>query len=454
MKLSLHIGAKGEAFSTGHNDGEMYGFSHSSFEKGRPENSHWDPWNKNLKGLEKVGKTREAVARWREETLRPEFARLLNSDGWKQHPDRRKTWEEFVESGELAPREAILQVGDKDEFPAPQCLLEAVRAFQTQLDVSGLSIIAVDFHLDEATPHAHVLFAADVNRGRLDYNGTLEKAGVKRPKKGKRGQRNNEFMAFTSNARQACEDAADGWLVAHGQKKLDRERDKKAVHRSNKQFKSDMRKAEKQLAEQQVRLAEVSKAVKSKEDEFDDLDRAVMETIKDMDRVRRKREVAVKDLKEVESNLAERKALLGDANVLVERIDDLFQATRGHETVDFAGNRETLSETFKRALMTMAESYAAEGDKNTASTLLRVSNDRFLYSSVEQVVSNGFAEKFSDFAERVKERIRSFFTAEKQNRTALDEAVADVAWNELLRAEQQRLFGSQGEPQEERHYEL
>lgn len=433
MKLSLHIGAKGEAFSTGHNDGELYGFTSEEWTKGRPENAHWDPWNKNVKGLEKVGKTREAVARWREETLRPEFARLLNSDGWKQHPDRRKTWEEFVESSELAPREAILQVGDKDEFPAPQCLLEAVRAFQTQLDVSGLSIIAVDFHFDESTPHAHVLFAADVNRGRLDYNGTLDKAGVKRPKKGKRGQRNNEFMTFTANARQACEDAADGWLVAHGQKKLDRERDKKAVHRSNRQFKSDMRKAEKQIADAKAKLTAINVEVAHRQKELD----KASETLEDLnEKVARKQT----ELQVVDGKLSKH---LATCEKVEEQLDSMFEIANSHMTIDANGDRETLAQTVEKVIMVAGNRSVEEGDMPTAKALYAAAQRPTLWEDVEVVVTAGFKHSVLAFVDYVTERINALRTPEKRKEpTELDKAIAEVAWNESLKEEEQRLFGS------------
>ena len=179
--------------------------------------------------------------RFYEATVRSEYNAKLESSGWVQHPDRVKTFEDYCDDKQHCLSETIVQTGDIDDPGDPACVLESTRATLKRMKEAGLTVIAVDFHLDEAVPHAHILWTGVAKDGRINVDGCLREHGVEkaRPepreiptKSGKtRKETKKEYerrctrlATLTERMRAAAEDAADAWLKDHDHQTLDRER--------------------------------------------------------------------------------------------------------------------------------------------------------------------------------------------------------------------------------------
>lgn len=253
MKQSVHTqrgprGGKGGC-KPWHNDGCMYKSDKGRFGRYRKDNYHWDMfcgvdmldtanW---VTGGAQVGKTCEAVDRFYEATVRAEYNAKLESPGWVQHPDRVKTFEDYCDDKQHCLSETIVQTGSIDDPGDSACVLESTKATLKRMKEAGLTVIAVDFHLDEATPHAHILWTGVTGAGRINVDGCLREHGVEkaRPepreiptkKGGTRKETKKEYerrctrlATLTERMRDAAEDAADAWLKDHGRQVLDRER--------------------------------------------------------------------------------------------------------------------------------------------------------------------------------------------------------------------------------------
>ncbi len=253
MKQVVHSqrgprGGKG-GYKPWHNDGSMYKSDKGRFGRYRKDNFHWDMFcgtdmldTENwVTGGAQVGKTCEAVSRFYEATVRDEYNHKLESPGWVQHPDRVKTFEDYCDDKQHCLSETVVQTGDIDDPGDPACVLESTKATLKRMKEAGLTVIAVDFHLDEATPHAHILWTGVTEASRINVDGCLREHGVEkaRPepreiptkKGGTRKETKKEYerrctrlATLTERMRAAAEDAADAWLKDHGRQALDRER--------------------------------------------------------------------------------------------------------------------------------------------------------------------------------------------------------------------------------------
>lgn len=242
MKQSSH-GQKG-GYSLAHNDGCMYKGDDGKFEKYRAGNYHYDMYNGVLRGGAQVGKTVEAANRFYEEHLRDEYNRMLESESWRRNPKRVKTWNEFKNTKQHQLSEHIVQIGDIDNQPStPEALVRATQAHQRVMEEAGLTVIAIDYHLDEGTPHAHIIYAGLDHDGKMNVDGCLADHGIEKAQperkylkpKGKRKQgrwetdkelerRSTRISTLTDMMRTAGEDAADAVLKKQGLPPLDRER--------------------------------------------------------------------------------------------------------------------------------------------------------------------------------------------------------------------------------------
>lgn len=251
MKLSFHNQRGGRhalhGYRPWHNDGSMYRDDTERFEQGRKMNGHWDmysPDGRFITGGAQVGRTCSAVNKFYEEKLRGEYAAKLESTSWKKNPDRIKTFDEYCDDKNHCLNETIVGLGNIDDPGDPHCLLYSVRRVKRVMEQLGVTVIAVDVHLDEATPHAHILWAGVASDGTFNLNKTLDEHGVEKAKperrkiRSKNGKMRTETAkeyerrctrqaTFTAAVRQAAEDAADEWLKKNGFPLLDRERSDK-----------------------------------------------------------------------------------------------------------------------------------------------------------------------------------------------------------------------------------
>ena len=258
MKQSIHTQRGGRHAAKGgyrpwHNDGSMYREDSERFERGRTMNGHWDmfmyggPYEDGqafISGGKQVGMTCKAVERFYEDTVRTEYDAKCNSTSWQKNPKRFKEFDDYCDDKQHCLNETVVGLGNIDEPGDPRCLMQSVRATMKKMQELGVTIVAVDVHLDEATPHAHILWAGVTKDGKFNLDKTLEEHGVgkaapeRRVIKTKNGKSRKETAkeyerrctrkaTFTALVRQAAEDASDDWLAAHGLPLLDRERSDK-----------------------------------------------------------------------------------------------------------------------------------------------------------------------------------------------------------------------------------
>lgn len=254
MKQSVHT-QRGPRYGKGgyrpwHNDGSMYRSDTERFERCRKMNGHWDmymydgPYKEGqafIGGGKQVGRTCAAVNQFYEEAARAEYNERCNSASWKKNPKRFKEFAEYCDDKQHCLSETVIQVGDIDDPGDSRCLMQCTRAAMERMQELGITIVAVDIHLDEATPHAHVLWAGITEKGEFNLDKTLAEHGVEKaaPERrviaAKRGKTREEtekeyerrctrLATFTAQVREAAEDASDVQLKAHGLPPLDRER--------------------------------------------------------------------------------------------------------------------------------------------------------------------------------------------------------------------------------------
>ena len=106
-------------------------------------------------------------------------------------------------------KEMILQIGNKDNHPAKEVLLECVHQFNEEFNKrygSNAHILNIAIHNDETTSHAHIRFICDF----VDKDGikkictdkALKKLGIKPPKATAKTDRyNNALQTFTEQIR-------------------------------------------------------------------------------------------------------------------------------------------------------------------------------------------------------------------------------------------------------------
>lgn len=258
MKQSIHTQRGGRHAAKGgyrpwHNDGSMYREDSERFERGRKMNGHWDmymyggPYEDGqafIGGGKQVGMTCKAVDQFYEDTVRSEYDEKCASTSWKKNPKRFKEFDDYCDDKLHCLNETVVGLGNIDDPGDPRCLMLSVRATMKKMQELGVTIVAVDVHLDEATPHAHILWAGITKDGKFNLDKTLGEHGVekaapeRRVIKTKNGKTRKETAkeyerrctrkaTFTALVRQAAEDASDDWLEEHGLPKLDRERSDK-----------------------------------------------------------------------------------------------------------------------------------------------------------------------------------------------------------------------------------
>ena len=106
-------------------------------------------------------------------------------------------------------KEMILQIGNKDNHPAKEVLLECVHQFNEEFNKrygTNAHILNIAIHNDETTSHAHIRFICDF----VDKDGikkictdkALKKLGIKPPKATAKTDRyNNALQTFTEQIR-------------------------------------------------------------------------------------------------------------------------------------------------------------------------------------------------------------------------------------------------------------
>lgn len=128
------------------------------------------------------------------------------------HPERCKTIKDLLKSPQTRPEEVILQIGNMDDYPSPEVLMECMIEFTNQMarwnvqHGNHLHILNFSIHLDEQTPHVHLRRCWDYidkdGHPRLGQEKALEAAGVELPDPTRKaGRYNNRKMTFDNMMR-------------------------------------------------------------------------------------------------------------------------------------------------------------------------------------------------------------------------------------------------------------
>lgn len=106
-------------------------------------------------------------------------------------------------------KEMILQIGNKDNHPSKEVLLECVHQFNEEFNKrygTNAHILNIAIHNDETTSHAHIRFILDYIEKdgikKIGMDKALKKLGIKPPKADAKTNRyNNALQTFTEQIR-------------------------------------------------------------------------------------------------------------------------------------------------------------------------------------------------------------------------------------------------------------
>jgi hypothetical protein len=226
-----------------HNDRSMYKWGYDE----RAKNVHWDRYD--------CGSSFDAEARFYDDTFTPTLEAQNDKARAMRKYDRvmdMKTWHK-----KHPLKECIVQLGDVEnndtsrEFAwgAAQVVGDAIKA-------AGGTVVSIDLHDDESTPHLHVRYAfVGENKDKnpvMDMKNVLLANGIDRPDPSKPiSKTNNPAQTFLETTRTALEDYADEVELKHGNPRVNRDRTKRA-HSSVQQYKGRKRVEELQRQEKEA----------------------------------------------------------------------------------------------------------------------------------------------------------------------------------------------------------
>lgn len=306
--------------TAGHNDRSMYKHGYEE----RSNNMHWDMY--------RCGSSVEAEARFYEDTFRPtldaqndkarkmrKYDRLMNMKTWqKKHP----------------LKECIVQLGDvTNNDTSREFAIGASHVIVAAIRAAGGIVVSWDLHDDErtideydnvikGTPHLQVRYAfVGENKDKnpvMDMKNVLLANGIQLPNPDKPiSKTNNPAQTFLETTRTALEDYADQVELAHGNPRVNREREKRS-HSSVQRYK-----LQKRVEELQKRVAE--------------LQRQESEAIA-------ARDAALAEIRSKASELKQREEDLADGEI------DLKSRLRNFETqAEDVTNRQMTAEALERA---------------------------------------------------------------------------------------------------------
>lgn len=141
----------------------------------------------------------------------------------QNHSERCKTIQDLLKSPKTRPEEVILQIGNMNEYPKAEVLMECAVELTKQMAKwnkqhgSHLHILNLSVHLDEKTPHVHLRRCFDyIDKDgfpRLGQERALKAAGVELPSPDKpEGRYNNRKITFDNMMRDKWQEI----LKSHG----------------------------------------------------------------------------------------------------------------------------------------------------------------------------------------------------------------------------------------------
>ena len=120
-----------------------------------------------------------------------------------------RTIDDLLKADKTQPKEMILQIGNKDNHPDREVLLQCIHQFNEEFNRrygTNAHILDIALHGDEKSPHAHIRFICDYTdkdgHKKICTDKALKALGIKPPKATAKADRyNNALQTFTEQIR-------------------------------------------------------------------------------------------------------------------------------------------------------------------------------------------------------------------------------------------------------------
>lgn len=315
-KVSLNNSRQGYA---AHNDRSMY-------EPGAYDlsaNLHWD-WRLKSDDFQAAKGAGESVSAERDyyDTRYSDILAARNASKLKRyHAD--EVWSMAKWADKNPPHETVLQLGamgdDTDEGLKARYAIEAARRFRDEVRQAGGEVISVDVHMDEASPHAHVRWVMNDEKGRPNAKGCLRAHGYNI---GESSRTSNPMKAWTAHVRDHMEALAE---------EMGAELDKHRISRRNlsvRDYKATKR-VEEALEIEEAAKRTISETKRREQEKLQVIARKKREITTALDEEIKQRENRIKDLAEQEKTLLDRiSALTEEAS---RKLDEVVSIMRDRE---------------------------------------------------------------------------------------------------------------------------
>lgn len=351
-KVTFQTGRKGHA---AHNDRSMY--EYGAYDTSA--NLHWDYYapSDGLTTAPEDAASVEAERRYYDE----HYGALLasrNARRLKQsHPEDVWTMTHWAEKN--PPHETILQIGKMDDDTPDELkrsyAVAAALKFRDEVRKVGGEVISIDVHFDEASPHAHVRWVMNDDKGKPNVRGCLSAHGYAVEKN---DRKNNPMKKWSAEMRDTLEILAES---------MGADLDKERTSRRNISVRDYVAT---QAVQEALKIEEQARGIinKNKEQARDAVHQK-QATIRQLDKEIQQRKKRIEELQEEENNIRERiAAMVADAQ---QKLIEIFQVMGEkdkslREKIDHIrqrrsavkSSRDTLQAYGKPAQMTQAQNHA------------------------------------------------------------------------------------------------
>lgn len=315
-KVSLNNSRQGYA---AHNDRSMY-------EPGAYDlsaNLHWD-WqcmSDDFQAAKGEGESVSAERDYYDERYSDILAARNESKLKRYHPD--EVWTMAQWAAKNPPHETVLQLGamddDTEEALKARYAIEAARRFRDEVRQAGGEVISIDVHMDEASPHAHVRWVMNDEKGKPNAKGCLRAHGYD---VAEASRANNPMKAWTAHVRDHMEALAE---------EMGAELDKNRISRRNlsvRDYKATKRVEEALQIEEEAQRT-ISETKRREQEKLQAIARKKREIATALDEEIKQRENRIAALEEQEKTLLERiSALTEEAS---RKLDEVLSIMRDRE---------------------------------------------------------------------------------------------------------------------------
>lgn len=305
-KVTVQTSTLGHA---AHNDRSMY-------EPGRYDTSanlHWDYYMES-DGLTTAPESAASVAA-EKRYYKENYGALLASRNARRRKQRHgeDVWTMAEWTKKNPPHETILQIGKvNDDTPDDlkrSYVVAAAIEFRDEVRKAGGEVLSIDIHYDEASPHAHIRWVMNDDKGKPNVKGCLSAHGYAVEKA---DRRNNPMKKWSAEVRDKLETLAES---------MGAELDKERTSRRNMSVRDY---AATQAVQEALAIEKQARAIiKKNQNEARNAASQKQATIRQLDKEIQQREKRIQELREEENNIRERiAAMVAEAQ---QKLSEIFQ---------------------------------------------------------------------------------------------------------------------------------